>query len=66
MIDFVRNTLHYRKEFEAWQTRYDTKAPKAGDLAPDFTLSDAAGVNSVQLSSFQGEKPVALVFGSFT
>ena len=66
MLDFVLKTIHYRKQFDAWQTRYDAQAPKAGDPAPDFTLSDAKGANHVQLSSFQGEKPVALVFGSFT
>jgi hypothetical protein len=66
MLDFARRTLHYKREFDAWQARYNAQAPKAGELAPDFTLSDATGANQVQLSSFQGEKPVALVFGSFT
>jgi hypothetical protein len=31
-----------------------------GDPAPDFTL------NQVRLSSFQGKKPVVLIFGSYT
>ena len=39
---------------------------RVGDLAPDFTLSDISGMQSVTLSDFRGEKPVALVFGSFT
>ncbi len=41
-------------------------APKKGDLAPDFKLFDIEGKESVRLSDFQGEKPVALIFGSFT
>ncbi len=50
----------------AWHKRYDPLAPKAGDMAPDFELSDVNGENPVRLSDFRGEKPVALVFGSFT
>ena len=66
MLDFLRNTNYYRKQSAAWQTKYDARAPKIGDLAPDFELSDASGENSVHLSDSHGEKPVALVFGSFT
>lgn len=39
---------------------------KVGDMAPDFTLPDPAGKNQITLSSFQGKKPVVLVFGSYT
>ena len=42
------------KEVEALQT------------APDFTLYDIEGKDSVTLSDFRGKKPVVLVFGSFT
>jgi len=35
-------------------------------MAPDFELSDVSGENAVSLSDFRGQKPVALVFGSFT
>ena len=55
-----------RKEFRAWQKAHDARAPKVGDPAPDFDLRDTDGVTSVRLSDFQGEKPVALIFGSFT
>jgi peroxiredoxin len=48
------------------QKALDAKAPRAGDLAPDFTLTDSGGTETVSLSDFRGEKPVALVFGSFT
>jgi hypothetical protein len=34
--------------------------------APDFSLKPLDGGASVQLSSFRGERPVVLVFGSYT
>lgn len=37
-----------------------------GQAAPDFTLKTLDGKSTVKLSSFQGQKPVALVFGSYT
>jgi hypothetical protein len=39
---------------------------KVGDPAPDFDLSTADRKSRVQLSSFRGQKPVVLVFGSYT
>ena len=45
---------------------YDADAPKIGDPAPDFELRDINGENPILLSSFQGAKPVVLIFGSFT
>jgi len=50
----------------AWQKKYDVQAPKPGAIAPDFQLFDTAVENPVRLSDFIGQKPVALVFGSFT
>jgi len=64
--NFIKNTLYYRKKEEAWQNKHETQAPKSGDPAPDFELLDVSGEHAVRLSDFQGEKPVALVFGSFT
>ena len=66
MLKLIQRTNHYRKEHAAWQAKHDALAPRAGDLAPDFELSDIDGEQSVRLSDFQGQKPVALVFGSFT
>jgi hypothetical protein len=37
-----------------------------GDPAPDFTLPLHDGSGHVTLSSFRGERPVVLVFGSYT
>ena len=36
-----------------------------GDPAPDFTLKSQHG-EEVTLSSFRGQRPVVLVFGSYT
>jgi len=40
--------------------------PEVGDEAPDFTLRERASDAVVTLSSFEGKRPVALVFGSYT
>ncbi len=50
----------------AWHREHDPKAPRAGQIAPDFELGDAKGATAVRLSQYRGERPVALVFGSFT
>lgn len=62
MFDFIK---HQRKS-KARQLELDANAPKTGDEAPDFELKDVNGENSVRLSDYQGRKPVALIFGSFT
>lgn len=66
MLATFRKTNHYRKLIQAWQKKYDARAPKQGDPAPDFELLGVDGEYSVRLSDFRGERPVALVFGSFT
>ncbi len=37
-----------------------------GDVAPDFNLKTSDGSAEVSLTSFRGQKPVVLVFGSHT
>jgi hypothetical protein len=37
-----------------------------GDMAPDFSLESPDHRSSFRLSSMRGEKPVVLVFGSYT
>ena len=37
-----------------------------GDMAPDFSLESPDHKSSFRLSSLRGEKPVVLVFGSYT
>ena len=39
---------------------------RVGDAAPDFTLPTLDRTGSVRLSSLRGERPVVLVFGSYT
>ncbi len=39
---------------------------KAGDIAPDINLKTADRSATVRLSSFRGQKPVVLIFGSHT
>ena len=60
------STLKTRQDAKAWQHEYDAQAPKVGDFAPDFELRDINGENPVRLADFRDQKPVALVFGSFT
>jgi hypothetical protein len=59
-------TIKTRQKAREWQKKFDALAPKAGDLAPDFELRDTDGQNPARLSDFQGQTPVALIFGSFT
>ncbi len=59
-------TIHGGREASAWQRKYDADAPRVGDMAPDFELRDSDGANPIRLSSLRGDRPVALVFGSFT
>jgi hypothetical protein len=40
--------------------------PRLGDFAPDFTLPTHDGMEKIRLRSFRGQKPVVLIFGSFT
>ena len=37
-----------------------------GDIAPDFNLKTHDGASRVRLSGHRGERPVVLVFGSYT
>ncbi len=51
---------------QAQRNRVD-RAPEVGSEAPDFELATLADPEVlVQLSSFVGEKPVILIFGSYT
>ncbi len=59
-------TIKTRKKAQEWQKKFDALAPKVGDLAPDFELCDADGQNPARLADFREQKPVALIFGSFT
>ena len=62
----MAKTIRSRREAKEWHEKHDPLAPQVGDVAPDFELQDTQGENPVRLSLFRGQRPVALVFGSFT
>lgn len=66
LLDDAKFIIQFRRKFSRLLKEIDRKAPKVGDLAPDFTLSDVTGEETVSLYDFRGKKPVALVFGSYT
>ncbi|MBM4031483.1 MAG: hypothetical protein FJ291_06810 [Planctomycetes bacterium] len=39
---------------------------KVGEPAPDFELARLGGEGKVKLSAFKGDRPVVLIFGSYT
>jgi hypothetical protein len=52
--------------FETLWTRARAGTVNVGDMAPDFGLPAVDHRSAVQLSSFRGDRPVVLVFGSYT
>ena len=54
-----------RQAMEAVVQR-DEMGPHTGDVPPDFNLKLIGSEDRVRLSSFKGQKPVALIFGSYT
>jgi AhpC/TSA family len=51
---------------ETMWTRARDGALRVGDPAPDFTLPTLDRKDTVRLSTLRGERPVVLVFGSYT
>ena len=66
LFNDARFIIQHRRRLMPVQKELDSQAPRVGDLAPDFTLSDSSGTGTITLSDFNGKKPVALIFGSFT
>ncbi len=66
LFDDAKFIIRFRTSKMGSQRELNRRAPRAGDLAPDFTLTDSSGTETVTLSDFQGKKPIVLVFGSFT
>lgn len=62
----MAETIADRDAAHQWHAEHNPGAPKVGDIAPDFELADINGDRRVRLSDACREKPVALVFGSFT
>ena len=67
MLDAVGGDLSgmLRQAMEAVVLR-DEMGPNVGDVPPDFDLKLVGSKERVRLSSFKDEKPVALIFGSYT
>ncbi len=61
--DTIPPALHEPLEVVAMRGE---KGPNVGDDAPDFRLKQLGSEEIVQLSSFRGQRPVGLVFGSYT
>jgi peroxiredoxin len=40
--------------------------PPVGVLAPDFAAATREGGETIRLSTYRGERPVVLIFGSWT
>ncbi|GAB4525153.1 MAG: hypothetical protein Fur0018_09390 [Anaerolineales bacterium] len=66
IIQEIRNNLRYRRAEMQRIRAWEPHVPQMGAMAPDFTLTDSTGQHTVTLSQLLGQKPVALVFGSFT
>ena len=54
-----------RTALEAVMAR-DAMGPKVDTYPPDFCLKQLSTEERVRLSSFRGQRPVALIFGSYT
>jgi hypothetical protein len=52
--------------FETMWKHARAGALQMGNAAPDFRLPLLDGSGSVELSSFRGDRPVVLIFGSYT
>jgi len=66
LFDDAKFIARFRSKLMKKHVALNREAPKVGDIAPDFTLQDVTGTETVTLSDFRGKKPVALVFGSYT
>ena len=67
MLDAVGGDLTgiLRQAMEAVALR-DEMGPHVGDVPPDFNLKRMGCEERVRLSGFKGQRPVALIFGSYT
>jgi hypothetical protein len=53
-------------QLESDRNRGAPRAPAVGEAAPDFTLKTPDGKQTITRSKFQADRPLVLIFGSFT
>lgn len=66
MDDFTGRTVRDQSDGYALIQARRRNHPNAGEPAPDFELDRHDGSGKVRLSSFRGDRPVVLIFGSIT
>lgn len=66
MDDFTGRTVRDERDGYALIQARRGNHPKPGEPAPDFELDRHDGSGRVRLSSFRGDRPVVLIFGSIT
>jgi len=54
------------KDWEHTRTLIGRPAPKVGQSAPDFSLPMLNGVETITRIAHQADRPLVLIFGSFT
>jgi hypothetical protein len=62
----VTKVIKYRTIETTWQKQQNRIVPKIGERATDFEVTSYDNTHTIRLSDFRGEKPVALLFGSYT
>ena len=64
IIEELKYNIGFRKRLMPAQKQLDTNAPRAGDMAPDFTLYDVEGKNPVGPKSgdLEGNNPHGELF----
>jgi hypothetical protein len=67
MLSFIGSMDPERRTaLMAFLAQRETHAPAVGTEAPDFELPRLGSDERVRLSGFRNQKPVALIFGSFS
>jgi hypothetical protein len=66
MIAQLPMPLFFVTPFETLWNRARAGSVSTGDPAPDFRLATLDRKSEVSLSAFRGERPVVLIFGSYT
>lgn len=66
MDDFTGRTVRDQSDGRALIRARRDNHPRTGEPAPDFELDRHDGSGRVRLSSFRGDRPVVLIFGSIT